>query len=99
MVDKWNNFAFERPLDRECRPHCALGIVLLRDRIAEQGHQSVAQLLGDVAAHRPNQLILSKILVLNLPTAFIASSKCLTDRGCLNVERGGDRQCYRRSPK
>jgi hypothetical protein len=54
---------------------------------------------GTRTLHRPNQLILSKILVLNLPTAFIPSSKCLTDRGCFNVERGGGRQCYRRSPK
>ena len=41
----------QRSLDRKCRPRRALGIVLLCDRIAEQHHQSVAQLLGDVAAH------------------------------------------------
>jgi len=33
------------------RPHCPLGIVLLRHRIAEQCHQPVAELLGDFAAH------------------------------------------------
>ena len=32
----------QRALDRERGAHRALGIVLLRDRIAEQGHQSVA---------------------------------------------------------
>jgi hypothetical protein len=41
----------KRALDRERRPHCALGIVLLRHRIAEQRHQSVAELLGDLTAH------------------------------------------------
>ena len=41
----------ERALDRERRPHRALGIVLLRHRIAEQRHQPVAELLGDMAAH------------------------------------------------
>ena len=41
----------ERALDRERRPHRALGIVLLRHRIAEQRHQPVAELLGDLAAH------------------------------------------------
>ena len=41
----------ERALDRERRPHRALGIVLLRHRIAEQRHQPVAELLGDIAAH------------------------------------------------
>ena len=35
----------------ERRPHRALGIVLLRHRIAEQRHQPVAELLGDMAAH------------------------------------------------
>jgi len=38
-------------LDRECRPRRALGVVLVRDRIAKQSHQPVAQLPGDVAAH------------------------------------------------
>ena len=41
----------ERALDRERRPRRALGIVLLRHRIAEQRHQPVAELLGDMAAH------------------------------------------------
>jgi hypothetical protein len=41
----------ERALYGERRPHRALGIVLLRHRIAEQCHQAVAQLLGDLAAH------------------------------------------------
>jgi hypothetical protein len=40
----------ERPLDRECRPHRPLRVVLLRHRIAEQRHQPVAELLGDFAA-------------------------------------------------
>jgi hypothetical protein len=38
-------------LDCECRAHRALGIVLVRNRIAEQRHQPVAELLGDMAAH------------------------------------------------
>ena len=41
----------QRALDRQRRPHRALGIVLLRHRIAEQRHQPVAELLGDLAAH------------------------------------------------
>ena len=41
----------ERALDRQRRARRAFGIVLLRDRIAEQRHQPVAELLGDVAAH------------------------------------------------
>ena len=41
----------ERALDRERRPRRAFGVVLLRHRIAEQRHQPVAELLGDVAAH------------------------------------------------
>ena len=41
----------ERALDRERRPRRALGIVLMRDRIAEQRQQPVAELLGDMAAH------------------------------------------------
>ncbi len=38
-------------LDCECRAHRALGIVLVRNRIAEQRHQPVAELLGDMPAH------------------------------------------------
>ena len=41
----------ERPLDRERGPRRAFGVVLLRHRIAEQRHQPVAELLGDMAAH------------------------------------------------
>ena len=41
----------QRALDRKRRPHCTLGIVLLRHRVAEQRHQAVAELLGDLAAH------------------------------------------------
>jgi hypothetical protein len=41
----------ERALDRERRPHCTLCVVLLRHRIAEQRHQPVAELLGDMATH------------------------------------------------
>ena len=41
----------ERALDRERGPRRAFGVVLLRHRIAEQRHQPVAQLFGDVAAH------------------------------------------------
>ena len=41
----------KRALDRERRPRRALGVVLVRHRIAEQRHQPVAQLLGDMAAH------------------------------------------------
>jgi hypothetical protein len=47
---------FKRPLDRERRPHCAFGVVLLRHRIAEQRHKPVAELLGDFAAHLCNRL-------------------------------------------
>ncbi len=39
-------------LDRERRPHRALGVVLLRLRIAEQGHQPVAEPLQHMAAKR-----------------------------------------------
>jgi hypothetical protein len=57
----------ERPLDRKRRPYCAFSVVLLRHRIAEQRHQPVAELLGDLATHvgdrcrrgveiRPNQI-------------------------------------------
>jgi hypothetical protein len=41
----------QRALNRERGAHSTLGIVLLRHRITEQRHQSVAQLLGDLAAH------------------------------------------------
>ena len=41
----------QRALDRKRRPRRALGVVLLRHRIAEQRHQPVAELLGDMAAH------------------------------------------------
>jgi len=41
----------QRTLDRERRPHRALGIVLLCDRIAEQHHEPVTELFGDMAAH------------------------------------------------
>ena len=41
----------ERALDRERRPRRAFGVVLLRHRIAEQRHQPVAELFGDMAAH------------------------------------------------
>ena len=40
----------ERALDRERRPHGALGVVLLRLRIAEERHQPVAELLQHMAA-------------------------------------------------
>ncbi len=43
--------AGERALDGERRAHRALGVVLLRLRIAEQGHQSVAEFLQHVAAN------------------------------------------------
>jgi hypothetical protein len=41
----------ERALDRQRRARRALGIVLVRHRIAEQGHQPVAELLRHMAAH------------------------------------------------
>jgi len=41
----------QRALDRKRRPRRSLGIVLLRHRIAEQRHQPVAELLGDMPAH------------------------------------------------
>ena len=41
----------QRALDRKRRARRALGIVLMRHRIAEQRHQPVAELLGDMAAH------------------------------------------------
>ena len=40
----------KRALDRERRPHRALGVVLLRVRIAEQRHQPVAEPLQHMAA-------------------------------------------------
>jgi hypothetical protein len=40
----------ERPLDREGGPRRAFGVVFLRYRIAEQRHQPVTQLFGDVTA-------------------------------------------------
>ena len=40
----------ERALDRERGAHRALGVVLLRLRIAEQRHQPVAELLQHMAA-------------------------------------------------
>ena len=50
----------ERALDGERGAHRALGVVLLRLRIAEQGHQPVAELLQHVAAetrHRRGGLV------------------------------------------
>ena len=50
----------ERALDGERRPHRPLGVVLLRVRIAEQGHQTVAELLQHMAAetrHRGGGLV------------------------------------------
>ena len=47
-------------LDRKRRPHGAFGVVLLRVRIAEQGHQPVAELLQHMAAkpgHRHRSLV------------------------------------------
>ena len=41
----------ERALDGQRGAHRAFGVVLLRERIAEQRHQPVAQFLGDMAAH------------------------------------------------
>ena len=49
----------KRALDRERGPHRALGVVLLRLRIAEERHQPVAELLQDMAAetrHRMRRL-------------------------------------------
>ena len=40
----------ERPLDGERRAHGAFGVVLLRLRITEQGHQPVAMLTLHMAA-------------------------------------------------
>ena len=50
----------ERALDGERGAHGALGVVLLRLRIAEQGHQPVAELLQHMAAetgHRRRGLV------------------------------------------
>ena len=50
----------KRALDRERRTHRALGIVLLRVRIAEQRHQPVAELFQHIAAepsHRRRSLV------------------------------------------
>ena len=41
----------QRALDREGRANGALGVVLLRDRKAEQRHDPVAELLRDMPAH------------------------------------------------
>jgi hypothetical protein len=41
----------ERTLDRQRSPCGALGIVLVRERIAEQCHQPVAELFCHMAAH------------------------------------------------
>ena len=40
----------ERPLDGERGAHGALGVVLLCLRIAEEGHQPIAEFLQNVAA-------------------------------------------------
>ena len=40
----------ERALDRERGAHRALGVVLLRDRVAEEGHQPVTELFKHMAA-------------------------------------------------
>ena len=52
--------AGERALDGERRAHRALGVVLLRLRIAEQGHQPVAELFQHMAAearHRGRRFV------------------------------------------
>jgi uncharacterized alpha-E superfamily protein len=41
----------QRALDRERRPHRTLGVVFVRDRIAEQRHQPIAELLCHMSAH------------------------------------------------
>ena len=46
----------DRTLDSQRRPHSALGVVLLRLRIAEEGHQPVAELLQHVAAKLGHRL-------------------------------------------
>ena len=50
----------ERALDGERGAHRALGVVLLRLRVAEEGHQPVAELLQNMAAetrHRGRGLV------------------------------------------
>ena len=50
----------DRALDGQRGPHRALGVVLLCPRIAEESHQSVAELLRHVAAkpgHRFRRLV------------------------------------------
>src|ERR1700733_4225936 len=42
----------ERPMNGERRAHCALGVVLLRLRVAEQGHEPVAEFLQHMPAKR-----------------------------------------------
>ena len=41
----------QRALDRKRRPRRALGVVLVRDRIAEQRQEAIAEFLGHMAAH------------------------------------------------
>jgi hypothetical protein len=43
--------AGQSPLDRQRCARGALGVVLVRERIAEQRHQPVAELFGHMAAH------------------------------------------------
>ena len=38
-------------MDRQRRARRALGVVLMRQRVAEQAHEPVAKFLGHVAAH------------------------------------------------
>ena len=40
----------KRTLDRQRRPHSALGVILLGLRIAEEGHQAITELLQHMAA-------------------------------------------------
>ena len=50
----------KRALDRERRAHSALGVILLRVRIAEQRHQTIAELFQYMAAkpdHRRRSLV------------------------------------------
>ena len=46
----------ERALDGQRGANRAFGIVLLRDRVSEQRHQPVAELLGDTPAHSRHRL-------------------------------------------
>ena len=41
----------KRALDRERGAHSALGVILLCHRVAEQRHNPITKLLGDLAAH------------------------------------------------